>query len=564
MNSKNNNDIAVNVLGVKEQKTYICRKSKYNNRKNVVNLLLIVNGEKRHYTAIKSLSRLCGSSNTKHGYKQHFCLNCLQGFQSETSRDKHFKYCKDHETVRIEMPEEGSFMEFHDGQNQFKVPFIMCADLEAILKPVEGPSPNPDKPYTKEINQHIPSGFCMNSTFTYGKVENPLKLYRGEDCVKVYCDCIENEAKRLYHMFPEKPMNHLTHEEWREFNRARKCHICFKGFEQDNPKVRDHCHYTGQYQGPAHRNCNLRFKISSYISIVFHNLSGYDAHLFIRELGKKFDKGKIGVIAENKEKYVSFYVDVMVNRYEDELGKIKEIKIQLRFIDSMRFMASSSDSLTNNLVGVSGMACNDNECEGSCEITHIDENYFAHGKCKDCYSGYSQHQLNKNFIFDNFLNLRVSHNDEQFRLLLRKGVYPYEYMSSWDKFEETKLPPKEEFHSDLNMSDIRKYDYEHAQKVWKEFKLKNLGEYHDLYLKNDMLLLSNMFETTFRNPCLENYKLDPAHFYTSPGLACQASLKKTGVRLELLTDPDMLLMFDLSIRGGITQAVYRHAKANNK
>ena len=113
------------------------------------------------------------------------------------------------------------------------------------------------------------------------------------------------------------------------------------------------------------------------------------------------------------------------------------------------------------------------------------------------------------------------------------------------------------------MSDISKYDYEHAQKVWKEFKLKNLGEYHDLYLKTDVLLLSNVFEA-FRNECSEYFKLDPAHFYGSPGLAWQASLKKMGVRLELLTDPDMLLMFEKGICGGITQAVHRYAKANNK
>ena len=117
-----------------------------------------------------------------------------------------------------------------------------------------------------------------------------------------------------------------------------------------------------------------------FIPIVFHNLSGYDAHLIIRKLSKKFDTGKIGVIAENKEKYISFNVDVMVDRYEDELGKIKEKKIQLRFIDSMRFMASSLDSLLNNLVGVSGMLCN--ECEESCEITPIDEYYVAHGNVR--------------------------------------------------------------------------------------------------------------------------------------------------------------------------------------
>ena len=113
------------------------------------------------------------------------------------------------------------------------------------------------------------------------------------------------------------------------------------------------------------------------------------------------------------------------------------------------------------------------------------------------------------------------------------------------------------------MRDISKYDYEHAQKGWKEFKLKNLGEYRYLYLKTDVLLLSNVFET-FRNTCLECYKLTLAHFYMSPGLAWQAYLKKTSIRLELLTDPDMLLMFERGIRGGITQTVLRYAKANNK
>ena len=181
---KNSNDTAVYVLGVKGKRIYICRNSKHYDGKNVVNLLLTGDGERRHYTAIKSLSRLLGSSNSKHKRKQHFCLNCLQSFHSEESRDKHFEYCKDNEAVRIEMPKEGPFMEFHDGKNQFKVPFVMYADFEANLKPTEGTSLNPEESYTKEINQHIPSGFRVYSKFAYGEVENPLKLYRGEDCVK--------------------------------------------------------------------------------------------------------------------------------------------------------------------------------------------------------------------------------------------------------------------------------------------------------------------------------------------------------------------------------------------
>ena len=113
------------------------------------------------------------------------------------------------------------------------------------------------------------------------------------------------------------------------------------------------------------------------------------------------------------------------------------------------------------------------------------------------------------------------------------------------------------------MSSISEEDYQHAQRVWKEFGIRNLGDYHDLYLRTDVVLLANVFEA-FRDTCLKHYKLDLAHFYTSPGLAWRACLKRTGIRLELLTDPGMLLMFERGIRGGITQAVRKYALANNK
>ena len=155
------------------------------------------------------------------------------------------------------------------------------------------------------------------------------------------------------------------------------------------------------------------------------------------------------------------------------------------------------------------------------------------------------------------------YSESQYDLLTRKGIYPYEYVLSWDKFEETQLPPRETFYTSLNMTNVSEGDYELAQRVWKEFRIRNLGEYHNLYLQTDVILLANMFEA-FRDTCLEHYKLDPVHFYTSPGLAWKACLKKTGIRLELLTNPDMLLMFESRIRGGITQAIHRSALANNK
>ena len=147
--------------------------------------------------------------------------------------------------------------------------------------------------------------------------------------------------------------------------------------------------------------------------------------------------------------------------------------------------------------------------------------------------------------------------------MLRKGVYPYEYMDNWERFNETSLPSKESFYSNLNMEDSDDIDYRHGNNVFNKFKLNNLGDYHDLYVQSDTLLLAGVFEN-FRDMCLKEYELDPAHFLSLPGLAWQECLKKTNIELELLTDYDMLLMAGEGIRGGICHSMHRYAKANNK
>ena len=170
-----------------------------------------------------------------------------------------------------------------------------------------------------------------------------------------------------------------------------------------------------------------------------------------------------------------------------------------------------------------------------------------------------------NGLIKKFPNLYQFCNGDinKFVLLLRKGVYPYEYMDSWERFNETSLPDKKAFYSELYLEDITDKDYTHAQKVFKELKLKNLGDYHDLYVQNDTLLLADVFEN-FRNKCIEIYELDPAHFLSALELAWQACLKNTGVRLKLLTDIEMLFMVEKGIRDEICHAIHRHAKANNK
>jgi hypothetical protein len=140
--------------------------------------------------------------------------------------------------------------------------------------------------------------------------------------------------------------------------------------------------------------------------------------------------------------------------------------------------------------------------------------------------------------------------------------YPYDYMDSFDKFNK-QLPTKEEFYSIMNDEHITDEDYKHITTVWNIFSINNMGEYHDLYLKSDILLLSDVFEN-FRKTCLKYYKLDPCHYFTSPGLSCDAMLKMTDIKLELIVDVDMYQFIEKGMRGGISYIANRYGKANNK
>ena len=224
-------------------------------------------------------------------------------------------------------------------------------------------------------------------------------------------------------------------------------------------------------------------------------------------------------------------------------------------------MATSLSKLVDNLTeGIHNDKCN--KCESNLYFVNA-MNETLTSECVDCKKEYKKDINNK--LKERFSNVYefCGYDMNKFITLLRKGVYPYEYMDEWNKSDEKELPVKESFYSNLTMEDISDTDYKHANNVFKKFDLNNLGDYHDLYVKSDTLLLADIFEN-FRHVCLNNYELDPAHFVSLPGLAWQACLKKTNVELELIADYDMLLMIEDGIRGGICHAIQRYAKANNK
>ena len=174
--------------------------------------------------------------NSKHKESQHFCINCLQGFAEKKSRDEHLIYCRNNEAVRIEMPNSKPIVQYLDGQYQFKVSFMMYADFESILEPIQGVNNNPNESSNRGVYVHMPSGCCVYSHCSYGNVTNPLTQYRGPDCVHKFCKHIISKAKRLYNSFPEKPMAPLTKSQLKKYKRVTKCHICFKPFSEKKRK----------------------------------------------------------------------------------------------------------------------------------------------------------------------------------------------------------------------------------------------------------------------------------------------------------------------------------------
>src|SRR5271169_5740138 len=477
-----NDGISVNVFGY-EGEVYPLRLSKVCDSK-IVDLLLIANDSTQHYCWIKNFSRLLTSQTG--GNTLHYCRRCLNGFREIESLAKHNEYCSQHDAVRPKLPEPGKMLKFENYNRSMRVPFIVYADFESFIKPIDSCRPNPGESYTNKYQKHTPSSFCY------------------------YVKCFDDSV------YVQQPVvfTAKTKAEAKMFSEANKCPICGGKFNDKDRKVRDHCHFSGKFRGAAHNSCNKdHYRKPKFIPVVFHNLSGYDAHLFIKKLHG--DNGeKINCIPTNEEKYISFSREVIVDKFTNKEGKEVTVKRELRFIDSFRFMASSLDALSKNL--------QQDQCKNL--------NHFYCGKQRD--------------------------------LLLRKGVYPYEYIDSIDRLSETELPPKSAFYSKLNDCDISDEDYEHAQTVWKEFGFKTLREYHNLYNVSDVLLLADVFEN-FRDVCMNNYKLDPAWYYTSPGLAWDAALKLTDIALELLSDYDMILVLKRGIKGGISTISNRYAKANN-
>ena len=520
---KQNLDISISVLGYsKEEKIYPLRiseftkKKKENERKHNIVLLLIKNGDNSHYCLVKNLSALLASQVNKHKSKLYFCLNCLNGYDNLEKLEKHKEYCSEEESIKINMPPPDTYIKFKKFVHSERAPFVVYADFESILKPLDTCEPDPKKSYTLKYQKHEPVSFVYYiKSFNESVYESKLRSYvrkneEDPDTIDVFLNWLEEDVKIIAGLGNKEMI--ITPEEEEQFNQASNCWIC-DGPLNLQDRVRDHCHYTGRYRGAAHNKCNLKYSKPNNISVFFHNLTGYDSHLFIKKLNE--NEGKIECIATNEEKYISFSKTIISGEYTNKKGETKNKYFKIVFKDSLKFMASSLEALVNNLP------------EGA--LNNL-EKYFT---------------------------------PEQVKLLKQKGFFPYDYLDNIEKLNDSKPPPQKAFYSKLTIKGISRNNYKHVLNVWKTFKMKTFKEYLELYNVTDVLLLADVFEN-FRDICLKNYGLDPVYYYTAPGLAWDAMLKMTKINLELLSDVDKLLMIEKGIRGGVSMISNRYGKANNK
>ena len=509
------NEININVFGYENKQPYpiFVSKEKYDRQ---MNLLLITEDENKHYVLIENFKRFMFNQ-TKYEGKKHFCMHCLQCFSSEIVLNNHRDNCIQLNGAQaVKMPDKNNnTLKFNNFHKQQPVPFVIYADFEAITEKISGCQPNNDRSYTEAYQKHTDCGFGYKVVCCYDdNYSQPLKIYRGEKAVYTFLEYMLDEVKYCKKIIKKefnKPLKMMKEDE-EKFQKAEECHICDKKYTDKDIRVRDHCHITDKYRGSAHQECNLQLRLNPEevkMPVIFHNLRGYDSHFIMQEIGAIV---KDNEYTNKKGQKCQMNFNAIPNNMEKYMAFM--LGNHLTFLDSFQFMSSSLEKLVSNMPRES-----------------------------------------------------LKYTSKQFKctkldLMIRKGVYPYDYMDSFDKFND-KLPRKEEFYSILNDEHISDEDYKHAQDVWNTFSLKNMGEYHDLYLQSDILLLADVFEN-FRKTCLEYFKLDPCHYFTSPGLSWDAMLKMTDIKLELMTDIDMFQFIEKGLRGGISYIANRYGKANNK
>jgi hypothetical protein len=464
-----------------------------------------------HYAWIKSFTRFLGDQNP-HGHECFYCKRCFGRFTVQTALDKHKKFCTAIDSCQqvYTMPKEGTKLKFINVRYQVRFPFTIYADFEALTVPCT--RTNPDTEPANIYQKHVPISVGLKLVSTVPQVlDLPYESYLGDDVVVWFLNRLIAYRNMAHEYLFDVRRLTMTQADQVDYDRAISCYLCGNEFPEEHAntrraqsKVRDHDHITGAYRGAAHSQCNLRLRTTYKIPVFIHNFRGYDSHLIVPAF-THFKGMVMQVIGQGLEKYLSLTWDTTIV-----------------FKDSLQFLSGSLDAL---------VAC-------------------LKKSGKDKFKVLTEEFAGKT-------------DNEGMDMLLRKGVYPYDYMNHVDRFAEQKIPPIEEFFSRLQNKPCSAADHKYADDVWKKFGCHTMRDYHDLYLKTDVLLLADVFES-FRTATLSSLGLDPAYYVSGPQLSWDCMMKMTRCNLTLLSDPQMFNMIHANLRGGITMISKRYAEANNK
>ena len=517
------NGIRINVFGYEDGQPFPIHISK-ETFKDQMNLLLITKDEKKHYVFIKDFNAFMYNQ-SKHKERKHFCMYYLQCFSFERVLANHVNNCLTMNGAQaINMPKQGeNILKSNNFHKQLPVPFVIYGDFEAITKKVQGCEQSEEmkkdknrRSYTEAYQTHEDRGYGYKVICCYDdKYSKHTRIYRGVKAVYKFMEKMLEEveySKAVIKKHFNKPLV-MTEVDEQCFKTMDGCHICGERYTDKDVRFRDHCHITGKFRGSAHEERNLKMKIKPEnlkIPVIFHNLLGYDSHFIMQQIGEIANKH--GYTNRKGEKQ-----DLNINAIPNNMKKYMAFMLgnHLTFIDSFQFMSFSLNKLVSNL------------------------------------PKYDLIYTSKAF------------KGRRLDLMSQKGVYPYDFMDIFEKFNQKELPNKDQFYSILNDQHITDDEYDHAKKVWKPFKIKTMGEYHELYLVRDMLLLTDIFKN-FRRTCMQYYKLDRCHYFTSSGLSWDAVLKMTNIKLELMTDIDMFQFIEKGMHGGVSYIANRYGNANNK
>ena len=473
-------------------------------------LLLIREEAKAHYALISNLSGFMrnfdGQTHSNHVF---YCRRCLHGFTTEKTLREHCEVCLSFPAQKVEMSKKKYAAYTAYGQTIPAVAQII-SDFETynIFRP---DSQSFSQSKTRHISEMKPMSFVYKVCSVYPEFDKPPVFYEGEDAGKVFIDCMKKEREILKPLLESaEKITPLTNDEWLDFYSASCCYLCKERFDPTDPddRVKDHCHYplrpgqTSNYLGAAHSRCNLARCIDQRLPILFHNLMGFDLHLFFKDLCKSVpDLRKIRIIPRSSETYTQVYTK------------------KLLFVDTQKHLSSSLDKLVKNL-------SND-------QMIHL-RNY-----CETMWPGQSQ----------------------KFGMLTRKLVFCYDYCTDRSRLFDP-IPAKANFKSYLTGSEMSDEDFDFLQEMKREFELDTVRDLLKLYNTVDTLLLCDVW-CSYQKSCLKEFGLEPARFVGAPSLSYTAALKTTRKKLELIQDVSLYNLFENNIVGGISQVNHRYVRANN-